>query len=64
MNTDSESDIEDTGDYMNEKMPFGKYKGQKISEVIEYNKVEGQKYMKWLLKNSLFFGTTLILNEM
>ena len=38
MNTDSENEIEDTVDYMNEKMPFGKYKGKIISEVIEDNK--------------------------
>ena len=51
MNSDSESTIEDIGDFSNEKMPFGKYKGKRISEVVESNKKEGQKYMKWLLKN-------------
>ena len=51
MSTDSESEIEDIGDFSNEKMPFGKYKGKRISEVVEDNKKEGQKYIKWLLKN-------------
>jgi uncharacterized protein (DUF3820 family) len=35
------------------KMPVGKYKGKRISEVVEDNKKEGQKYIKWLLKNIL-----------
>ena len=63
MNTDSESDIEDT-EQMNHKcrnlkMPFGKYKGQKLLEIIEDNKVEGQTYFKWLLKNIAIKNTLL-----
>ena len=63
MNTDSESDIEDTQQmnhkYKNLTMPFGKYKGQKLWEIVEDNKVEGQKYFKWLLKNIPIKNTLL-----
>ena len=38
MSTDSESEIEDIGNFSNEKMPFGKYKGKRISEVVEDKK--------------------------
>ena len=51
MNTDSESDNEEVNmhhRYRNLRMPFGKYKGQKLLEVIEDNKSEGQTYFKWL----------------
>ena len=63
MNTDSESDIEDTEQmnhkYRNLKMPFGKYKGQKLLAIIEDNKPEGQTYFKWLLKNIPIKNTLL-----
>jgi uncharacterized protein (DUF3820 family) len=51
MSTDSESDIEDTQHISDERMPFGKYKGKRMSEVVEDNKKEGQNYIKWVLKN-------------
>ena len=59
MNTDSETDIEDIQQYGNVMMPFGKYKGQKLWEIVEDNKVEGQKYFKWLLKNIPIKNTLL-----
>ena len=63
MNTDSESDIEDTEQknhkYRNLRMPFGKYKGQRLIEIIEDNKVEGQTYFKWLLKHIAIKNTLL-----
>ena len=63
MNCDSENDNEEMNDmnhkYRNLKMPFGKYKGQKLLEIIEDNKPEGQTYFKWLLKNIPIKNTLL-----
>ena len=62
MNTDSESDNEEVNmhrRYRNLRMPFGKYKGQKLLEVIEDNKTEGQTYFKWLLKSIPIKNTLL-----
>ena len=63
MHSDSESDNEDTQQmnhkYENLIMPFGKYKGQKLLEIVEDNKVEGQTYFKWLLKNIPIKNTLL-----
>ena len=63
MNTDSESDKEDIEEmnhkYRNLRMPFGKYKGQKLWEVIADNKPEGQTYFKWILKKVPIKNTLL-----
>ena len=63
MISDSETDNEDNEEmsrkYGKLRMPFGKYKGQKLWEVIENNKSEGQTYFKLILKNISIKNTAL-----